>query len=847
MTDMPDIMGAGDIAFPHLGIYLKDVPKSFTVFGFSIALYGMIIGIGIILGVLWAAHEAKRTGQDPERYWDFSLYAIILCIIGSRIYYVAFSWDYYKDNLLEIFNLRRGGLAIYGTVIMAFVTAFVYTRVKKMSLALFMDTGLQGLLIGQIIGRWGNFTNREAFGQYTDNLFAMRLPIEAVRSHEITESIRAHITDAVNYIQVHPTFLYESLWNLGVFLLIQLYKPRKRFDGELTLFYLGGYGLGRFWVESLRTDQLLIPHTTVPVSQMLAGALFLLALVSDLVIRARLNTKDSGGKQLLSLILVFVLASCALTSCAPPALKEVNSDLDEQEGIHTEHYISFVDEEPDTVDFQCTTIYYTVALNVFDRLVETVTDASGNAHIVPSLAESWEISSDGLRYLFRLRENVRFSNGSYLTSSDVQYTFVRLLTHPDSVNGDIVEIIQGADRLRRGVSKKLEGFRVLNDLEFEITLEKPFSAFLACLSQPGASILDRETVSAVTDQFGKAPSCTIGTGSFILKTWEPGKGMVFTANPNCWEGRPLADGLDMRFIADPETEQLLFENGDLDILDLENVGDAAEFFYHGDIYQDRLRILQQIGTTYIALNESIAPLNDVRVRKALQLALNRQMLLDAACSGRGVVENGIIPTGIAGHNPKLQEIPYDPEKAAFLLKEAGLEDGFDLRIAVRASSARLYRDISEMAASMWKKVGVRAEIQVFDENEFMEKRKNGALACYAATWDADYDDPENFFTPFFSNKENSRNRSLCYSDEAVMHRVMNARSILNETDRMEEYRALEKKIVQEDSAWIPLFSRQHGYVLGERVEDFGVSWNGLLTTRLRDMSLKSEYRENGEQ
>ncbi len=284
---MPDIMGPGDIAFPHLGIYLTNVPKNFSIFGFSIALYGLIIGIGIIAGVMWASHESKRVGLGEDLFWDFSIYAVIFCIIGSRIYYVAFSWDYYKDNLLEIFNLRGGGLAIYGTVIMAFVTSFVYTRIKKISLPLFMDTGLQGLLIGQFIGRWGNFTNREAFGQYTDNLLAMRLPIEAVRAHEITESIAAHITEGINYIQVHPTFLYESLWNVGLFLLIQLYKKHKRFDGEIALIYLGGYGLGRFWVEGLRTDQLLIPNTTIAVSQVLAGVLFVVSLILTFYFRSR--------------------------------------------------------------------------------------------------------------------------------------------------------------------------------------------------------------------------------------------------------------------------------------------------------------------------------------------------------------------------------------------------------------------------------------------------------------------------------------------------------------------------------------------------------------------------------
>lgn len=286
-----DIM---DIDFPNLGIYLKNVPKSFEVFGFEIALYGVIIGIGVLLGILIAARVAKKTGQDPDLYWDFSLYAVVFSIIGARIYYVVFAWDQYKNNLLNIFNIRQGGLAIYGGVIAAFITLFVYAKLKKQNSFRMADTGVVGLILGQAIGRWGNFTNREVFGEYTDNLLAMRLPIEAVRSSDISESIAAHITDGVNYIQVHPTFLYESLWNLLILAILLLYWKHKRFEGEIALLYLGGYGLGRAWIEGIRTDQLFIPHSTVPVSQVLAVVLFIGAVIGDIVIRMRMKKKEQN-------------------------------------------------------------------------------------------------------------------------------------------------------------------------------------------------------------------------------------------------------------------------------------------------------------------------------------------------------------------------------------------------------------------------------------------------------------------------------------------------------------------------------------------------------------------------
>lgn len=287
-------MNAGDIAFPNLGIYLENVPKTFQIFGINIAFYGMIIGIGVLAGVLMAAHMAKVTGQNPDSYWDFAIYAVIFSIIGARIYYVVFAWDYYKDDLLGIFRLRNGGLAIYGAVIAAFITLFVYGRVKKCNPLLMGDTCMPGLILGQAIGRWGNFMNREVFGEYYDGLFSMQLPVAAVRARDISDNIAAHIPEGANYINVHPTFLYESVWNLIIFGALLGFRKHKKFHGELCLLYLGGYGLGRFVIEGIRTDTLFIPGTTVPVSQVLALAMVVLAAGVDIAVRIRLRKTDGN-------------------------------------------------------------------------------------------------------------------------------------------------------------------------------------------------------------------------------------------------------------------------------------------------------------------------------------------------------------------------------------------------------------------------------------------------------------------------------------------------------------------------------------------------------------------------
>ncbi len=278
-------MNTMDIAFPHLGIFLEDVPKNFTVFGFTIALYGVVIALGIMAGILMAVKISKIEKMNEDIIWDFAIYAVICSVIGARLYYVIFSWDNYKNNLLSVFNLRQGGLAIYGAVIAAFLTLFIYCKVKKLSPFQIGDCGVYGLILGQIMGRWGNFFNREAFGEYTDSLFAMRLPMNAVRGHEITPLQAQMAAEAnANYIQVHPTFLYESAWNLMILILMLVFHKKKQYHGQMCLVYLGGYGLGRCIIEGLRTDQLLIPGTSLAVSQLLGAALFVMAVIVHFIV-----------------------------------------------------------------------------------------------------------------------------------------------------------------------------------------------------------------------------------------------------------------------------------------------------------------------------------------------------------------------------------------------------------------------------------------------------------------------------------------------------------------------------------------------------------------------------------
>ncbi len=285
-----------DIRFPNLGIFFSGVGNGITLFGIDVMYYGIIIVSGILLGVLLACFRAKRAGINPDMIIDFALYAILFSVAGARLFYVVFAWDSFKENPVSVFNLRTGGMAIYGGILAGALTAAVYARIKKIKFFRLADLCMPSLLLGQAIGRFGNFFNREAFGVYTDGIFAMQLD-RRVAGNDYNCSLavlekryagqqealgriieirnNTVFVEGVEYIQVHPTFLYESMWNLFLLILLLVYSRYKKTDGELLFLYLVGYGTGRFWMEGLRTDRLFMWGTSLPVSQLISAVFFL--------------------------------------------------------------------------------------------------------------------------------------------------------------------------------------------------------------------------------------------------------------------------------------------------------------------------------------------------------------------------------------------------------------------------------------------------------------------------------------------------------------------------------------------------------------------------------------------
>lgn len=283
----------GTIRFPHFGIVLDHVAKAFSVGSLEIACYGIVLAAAMVTGLLLVMKVADRTGQRSDDYFDLGMIAIVVSVVCARIYYVVFSWNYYSSHLGEIINIREGGLAIYGGVIGGAVTTALFCKIRKIKFLKTADTAILGLVWGQALGRCGNFFNREAFGGYTDNLFAMQLPVSDVRSGEITAEMWEKVKriGGTEYIQVHPTFLYESMWNIGVLLILLFltFRVKRKYDGMVFLNYLLLYGIGRFWIEGLRTDQLLLPGTQIPVSQLLSGVLAVTALFFLIINKWRMD------------------------------------------------------------------------------------------------------------------------------------------------------------------------------------------------------------------------------------------------------------------------------------------------------------------------------------------------------------------------------------------------------------------------------------------------------------------------------------------------------------------------------------------------------------------------------
>ena len=494
----------------------------------------------------------------------------------------------------------------------------------------------------------------------------------------------------------------------------------------------------------------------------------------------------------------------------------------------------------DIVSMDChkTTNDYLVPMNVFDTLLTIEKHSDGSSSIEKSLAEDYKISDDGLTYSFTLKDGIVFSDGTPLTADDVKFTFERILTLPDSQQTDYAVAIEGAEELMNGSAKELKGITVEDDTHFTITLAEPFSGFLAELATPSTCIFSRSIVTAAGDDFGNVPEKTLGTGPYIVTSWDRGSGLTFEYNPRYWGEEPSVKKVTLK-VMDAASMDMAFQKGDLDIIDCIKLDSAIVESTYKTKYADDIVSIDRLGMSYFILNEKTEPFSDPAVRKAIQTAVNRKSILDSIYGGDGKLEDGVFPTGCLGYSEENQGwLKYDAEEAKKLLSDAGYPDGFDMEIAMDSSFEEAEKRALQIIAQNLQDAGINAQIKSYDHASYLDLRKSGNLTAYLAKWILDYNDPDNVIYTFFGSEDNTAVRSIFYPDKEIIGRVAAARAIVDQDERMKEYAALEKKLVQDDAVWVPLYSLKHLFVKGDRVAEFIPQWAGWSDMYFSGVKLK---------
>jgi ABC-type transport system substrate-binding protein len=453
-----------------------------------------------------------------------------------------------------------------------------------------------------------------------------------------------------------------------------------------------------------------------------------------------------------------------------------------------------------------------IAAKIFNGLIRF------NEHldIVPDLARSWSISPDHLTYTFRLGRDIRFSNGRKVTAEDVRFSFERVLTPGTKAPLTwVLDKIEGATAFLAGKTAGVSGIRVENDHTLVIKLEKPFGPFLSLLAMTTAYVVPREEVERLGQDFGTHP---VGSGPYMLADWKHGQYLVLRANEGCFEGRPKLDGIYYKIIPEDLTAVMEFETGRLDVLLIP----SSEYHrYTTDpAWRDLVFGKTGLNTYYLGLNCTRPPFNDVRVRRAANMAIDRRKIFNTVFEKRGVLAAGPVPPGLWKNGaaaPASDGYPYDPRQAKALVREAGAT-GKKIRIYISAEQDVI--DIVEVICEYLKTAGLQPEIVQRDWSALKQAVDKGEPDAFWLSWWADYPDPGDFLYPLFHSASvgPAGNRTRCLDPE-LDRLIERAQRTMEERRRYGLYREAEDRIVK-NAPWVFMWHRADYYVIHPWVRDF---------------------------
>lgn len=497
-------------------------------------------------------------------------------------------------------------------------------------------------------------------------------------------------------------------------------------------------------------------------------------------------------------------------------------------------------QNPKTLDIQKTNADYFIPLQIYNRLVDIKVNENGSKEIVPSLAEKWELSEDGKTYTFTLKKGVKFHNGEELKADDVLFTIEKMMDPKEAaVNTYQFEKISGAMDKLDGKADKVKGVKVIDDYTVSLTLDEPFPPFLASLTGAPASIFNRKAVEEGKDKFGFDPEYTVGTGYMKFKDWAQDKEINLVRNDEYFDQKASIDGVKYLMNIDGATSKMMFENGELDFMSIAPTD--LEAYRQNPVFKDHIVDFQRAGMEYISFNQNDPNLAKVEVRKAISMAINRDLINKTFYNGEGTVVNGVLPPGIPGFEVEQAAIEYNPEKAKELMKQAGLEGGIDM-VMLMNSTYEEDQPLMEMIQSMLKEIGINVEIKAMDMTSYwdtIEKGEGYGLAVQPIT--ADVPDPDDFYKAFTVNASKSNGFSI--KDEAISKEIEDARMILDQTERINTLTALDQKIVQEQAFYLPLVSSLNHFAKSPRLDDFHLSWQGWVCGATRDVKINPAFNK----